>query len=322
MNKPILLLIFNRPDTTRLVFDAIRAAKPPKLYIAADGPRAGRQNEAERCMRARAIATQVDWPCEVHTLFRDHNLGCKLGVSGGISWFFEHEFEGIILEDDVLPTDTFFEFCEEMLDRYRDDERVAVITGNNLISDKYTSPNSYFFSRYPHIWGWASWRRAWKKYDVAMTDWPLWRDVGGLRSLWSGGRFVEAYWRHYFGATFQGLIDTWDYQWFFACWRSRGLTIVPTVNQTRNLGFGADATHTTGKEPVSLRNSRSKSLRFPLIHPTEVEWDRKADSLIDSQVFGITAYSTLKRYLKSVPVLANFIEYGKYFLSSRHADKT
>ncbi len=170
MRSPVLFLVFNRPDSTRKVFDAIRSARPPKLYITADGPRPDRPAEAKLCSEVRAIASAVDWPCEVKTLFRESNLGCKAGVSSGITWFFSHEDEGIILEDDVLPVPTFFNFCDEMLERYRDDARVSMISGCNLISNHFSPKQSYFFSRYNLIWGWATWRRAWQHYDVAMTQ--------------------------------------------------------------------------------------------------------------------------------------------------------
>jgi hypothetical protein len=305
MKSPILFLIFNRPETTRRVFEAIRVARPPRLYVAADGPRAGREGERSRCNEARSIASKVDWPCEVRTLYRDHNLGCKLGVAGGVTWFFEQEAEGIILEDDVLPISTFFDFCDEMLERYRSDERVAVITGNNLVSRYLKIGDSYFFSRYPHIWGWASWRRAWSHYDVFMKLWPSWRDSRGLTTTWGGGTFVASYWRHFFDLTHNGNIDTWDYQWFFACWRTQGLTIVPRVNQTQNLGFGSDATHTTAEEPETVRLSRPVALQHPLIHPTEVKRNREADSIIDSKAFGINAISTIKRWLRTFPLIDN-----------------
>jgi hypothetical protein len=303
MRSPILFLVFNRPETTRRVFDAIRAARPPKLYVAADGPRANAAQEAQRCEEVRRIATAVDWPCEVHTLFRDRNLGCKIGVSSAVSWFFEHEFEGIILEDDVLPTPTFFQYCDELLEKYREDERVGMITGCNLISHYFKAAESYFFSRYNHIWGWASWRRAWQHYDVAMADWPVWRDGRGLEQMSAGNPLFAAYWRPIFNAVHEGKVDTWDYQWTFACWRHGSLAAMPAFNQTRNLGFGADATHTTKAEPAYVVSSRVHPLAFPLLHPDPVARDLRADALIDSKVFGINILNVLVRRLLKSPML-------------------
>ena len=300
MRSPVLLLVFNRPETTRQVFDAVRRARPAKLYVAADGPREGRTTESARCEEVRHIATAVDWPCTVDTFFRDRNQGCKLGVSSGISWFFEREPEGIVLEDDVLPVPTFFDFCDELLERYRHDDRVLAVSGSNLISSAFRPSDSYFFSRYNNIWGWATWRRAWNHYDVTMNDWPAWRDANGLAKMAGSNRFFEAYWRHVLDAVYAGKIDTWDYQWSFACWRRGGLVVQPAVNQTRNLGFGADATHTTADVPAFVLASPARDISFPLNHPDAVRRDAAADRLIDSRVLGINFASVLKRHLKNL----------------------
>ncbi len=305
MRSPVLFLVFNRPETTRRVFEAIRAARPPKLYIAADGPRAGRPGEAEICNEVRSIATDVNWPCEVRTLFRDKNLGCKLGVSSGINWFFGHEEEGIIVEDDVLPEATFFDFCDEMLERYRHDERVAMITGSNLVSKEFLAASSYFFTYYCNIWGWASWRRIWNHYDVAMAEWPAWRDSGGLWKLSAGSQLFESHWRPIFDSVHAGKIDTWDYQWTFTCWRLGGLTILPARNQTSNLGFGADATHTKAGAPEYVLDSGARPLEFPLTHPIAVEIDSQANALIGSRIFGINAMTALKQRFSKMPILGN-----------------
>jgi hypothetical protein len=298
MRSPVLFLVFNRPETTRLVFAAIRAARPAKLYIAADGPRADRAGEAERCAEVRRIAAAVDWPCEVNALYRDKNLGCRTGVSEGITWFFSREEEGIILEDDVLPEETFFDFCDEMLDRYRGDDRVAMVTGCNFISNHFRAKESYFFSRYNHIWGWASWRRVRQNYDVRMTEWPTWRDGHGLAKISGGNRLFESFWRDTFDAVYEGKIDTWDYQWTFTCWRLGGLTAMPAFNQTHNLGFGPDATHTVTSAPEFVTASRvRRPMGFPLTHPRAVKRELDADASIDSKVFGITRMNSIKRYL-------------------------
>ena len=288
MRSPLLFIVFNRPDTTAAVFAAIRAARPPRLYVAADGPRATRAGEAERCAEVRRIASAVDWPCELRTLFRDANLGCRLGVSGAVSWFFECEPEGIILEDDVLPVPSFFEYCDLLLERYRHDQRVAMVSGCNLVSGRYTCRDSYFFSRYAHIWGWAGWRRSWRHYDVGMQAWPEWLASGGLDHITDGSWLAAAYWRHLLAKCHAGRIDTWDYQWAFACWRTGGLIALPSVNQTRNLGFGVDATHTTADEPAYVRSSPPRPLPLPLRHPADVQRDARADVLIATEVFGLT----------------------------------
>ena len=314
MKSAVLFLVFNRPATTQQVFEAIRAAKPPKLYVAADGPREDRRDEADRCAEVRRIATDVDWPCEVSTLFRDRNLGCKMGVSGGINWFFENEEEGVILEDDVLPMPSFFGYCDELLERYRYDDRVAMISGCNLISSRYTPNESYFFSRINHIWGWASWRRVWKHYDAAMNAWPEWRDQNGLVDFSEGDSLFESYWRNKFNAAHSGQVDTWDYQWTFTCWRLGALTALPARNQTRNLGFGSDATHLATVTPDYVVKSISQLLEFPLDHPSEVCRDKAADALIDAGAFGINRLKIIRHWIRKIPLLGGALSKTKALL--------
>jgi hypothetical protein len=285
--------------------------------MAADGPRAGRPGEAELCNEVRSIAGAVDWPCQLHTLFREKNLGCRAGVSSGIEWFFSHEEEGIIVEDDVLPESTFFDFCDEMLERYRQDDRVAMITGSNLVSKEFVAEHSYFFTYYCNIWGWATWRRVWKHYDVAMAEWPAWRDAGGLGKMSAGNRLFEPHWRPILDFVHAGKIDTWDYQWTFTCWRLGGMTILPAFNQTRNLGFGAGATHTTAGAPEFVLDSRARPLEFPLTHPSAVELDSQANALIGSRIFGINAMTALRRRFSRIPIFGNVVSRIKGMVRGR-----
>ncbi len=203
LTSPVLFLIFNRPETTEQVFSAIKKAQPPRLYIAADGPRSEYPNDAESCDISRAIATNVDWDCEVKTLFQDQNLGCRLAVSGAVDWFFEQETEGIILEDDCLPDQSFFLFCQELLEQYRDDTRIMQIGGTNYQFGKKRTNYSYYFSRYGHLWGWASWRRAWSFYDEKMKQWPTakqngillhWADDWGFIRYWESTQGPQWWW--------------------------------------------------------------------------------------------------------------------------------
>ena len=297
MKSPVLFLVFNRPSTTAEVFQALRRARPPRLYVSADGPRAGRSEEAQRCVEVRRIATAVDWPCEVRTLFRDANLGCREGVSQGITWFFEQEPEGIVLEDDVLPMHGFFAYCDELLERYRHDERVASVSGCCLVADKYRAPHSYFFSRQDHVWGWASWRRAWRHYDVAMRTWPQWERSGALLRHLDGDRCAADYWHGIFQRAWRGEIDTWDYQWKYACWSHGGLHVLPRDNLTRNLGLGADATHTS-KVPGCVIRNPPREPEAPLRHPPDVVRDAEADRLMRRHVTGLTRLRCLKRSLR------------------------
>ncbi len=298
LTTPVALIIFNRPDTAARVFNEIAKAKPPKLLVVADGPRHHRVGEAERCRQTRAIIEQVDWPCEVLTNFADTNMGCKMRVSSGIDWIFEMVEEAIILEDDCLPEPTFFRFCQEMLSRYRDDERVSMVSGGNLQFGRQRGSASYYFSRYTHIWGWASWRRAWKHYDRDLTLWPKYRDEGWLESSFSS-KGEQAYWRNSFEAVHNGSLDTWDCSWTFTCLLKGMLQVAPNVNLISNIGFGPEATHT---QVVGIHaNMATEPMIFPLIHPDAVLQDRNGDQFIaDDQIapsFAKRQWRRIKRHL-------------------------
>ena len=282
LNTPVLFLIFNRPETTEQVFSAIKKARPLRLYIAADGPRSGYPDEANHCKIARTVATNVDWDCEVKTLFRDQNLGCRLAVSQAIDWFFEQEPEGIILEDDCLPDQSFFWFCNELLERYRDDTRIMHIGGTNFQFGKNRTNYSYYFSRYAHVWGWASWRRAWKHYNEKLKKWHE-AKKNGMLLHWTDDRHFINYWNRIFEKTASGEVDTWDYQWMFACWSQNGLSIVPSANLVSNIGFSTDGTHT--KKDSLLANMSTNTINIPLVHPKMVTSHFKADRFVECQQF-------------------------------------
>ena len=279
IKTPVAFVVFNRPETTALVFEEIRRVKPPLLLIVADGPRRNVTGEAERCGEARAIAEKVDWQCEVRKNYSETNLGCRKRVSSGVDWIFREVEEAIILEDDCLPDPSFFRFCEELLEKYREDNRVGHINGTNFQFGKDVSPYSYYFSRYYQVWGWASWRRAWKGYDVEMKLWPEMRRGSWLKEMLGDGRFVP-YWRYIFDRVYGGSIDTWDYQWFFYLWIQKRLGIVPSVNLVSNLGFGSGSTNTKGHNKFG--NMDRRSMPFPLNHPPEVRRDEDADFFVET----------------------------------------
>ena len=219
LTSPVLFLIFNRPETTQQVFSAIRKAKPPRLYVAADGPRSDYPNEDEKCEHSRKIAKNVDWDCEVKTLFRDQNLGCRLAVSQAIYWFFEQEPEGIILEDDCLPSQSFFWFCQEMLEYFRNDKAVGVICGFYSNELEYKPSASFFFSRYLRVWGWAGWRRSNEGYDsninLLIEKQNTWKkDIFSRTDI-----FLKRYWQDMFEEVGSGKIDTWDIQLQYLLWQ-------------------------------------------------------------------------------------------------------
>ena len=282
LKTPVVFIIFNRPDTTKRVFTEIAQAKPPKLLVIADGPRADHPEDVGKCAAVRAIINGVDWDCDVLKNYSDVNLGCKRRVSSGLDWVFDTIEDAIILEDDCLPHSTFFRFCEEMLERYKDDERIAMISGNNFQFGRKRTDYSYYFSRYTHIWGWASWRRAWDNYDVDMKIWPEIRDGGWLRDLLGDKKSVR-YWKKMFENVYQGKIDTWDYQWIFSCWVQGALTILPNVNMVSNIGFGPEAVHTTKRNKFA--EMKTEYMDFPISHPPYILSDSLADSITGNRMF-------------------------------------
>lgn len=283
LTTPVAFIIFNRPDTTERVFSEIAKARPPTLLVLGDGPRANRRGEAEKVAATRAIIQRVDWDCEVLTNFSDVNLGCKKRVSSGIDWVFEQVEEAIILEDDCLPDPTFFRFCQEMLERYRGDQRIGMISGDNFQFGRRYGDDSYYFSKYVHIWGWASWRDRWTgRYDVTMAKWPRVRDEGRLADMVGDAR-EAANWGKIFEQVYCGGIDTWDYQWVFANWMAGRLSILPSVNLISNVGFGENATHTTGVS--DLANLPVAPMSFPLAHPIGVFRNIQADRLSQQKCF-------------------------------------
>ncbi len=243
VKSPVLLIIFNRPDTTFRVFEQIKKARPSKLYIAADGPRHDHIADKELCKEARSVTGKIDWDCVVKTFFSEQNKGCKAGVVSGINWFFEHEPGGIILEDDCLPADSFFYFCDEMLDKYRNDNRVSTITGTNLQSGHPRGTASYYFSGFSNIWGWATWKRFWKNYDPALAKYNEPEVAIQLTKIFNDPFLREA-WLEIFAKIKLNKIDTWDYQLQFLTFFENGLCVTPNVNLISNIGFRKDATHT------------------------------------------------------------------------------
>jgi hypothetical protein len=279
LSTPVALFVFNRPEHTARVLAAVARARPRTLLVVADGPRPDRPGEAERCEAVRELVERVDWECTILRDYADRNLGCRRRVSSGLDWVFSECERAIILEDDCVPDPSFFRFADELLERYADDERVMMVSGNNFQTAPPAGGSSYYFSAYAHIWGWATWRRAWRLYDVEMRRWPEVR--AGLTDLGDG--VTEAYWREVFDLTHAGRIDTWDYQWLFACRLNGGLSATPELNLVSNIGFGDGATHTlAGSELADLP---AGSLRFPLRHPRVVERDRRADRLAFRRVF-------------------------------------
>jgi hypothetical protein len=270
---PVALFIFNRPRLTEQVYERIRQARPSKFLVVADGPRTSHPDDLELCQATRQIVSSPDWPCEFLTNFAEENLGNKRRVSSGLDWVFGQCSESIILEDDCIPCRSFFPFCSELLNYYRDDTRIMHISGNNYQGGIRRGSASYFFSRYSLTWGWASWARAWRHYDVNISDWPVAHRQDWLNSILDDPMEIE-YWTEIFDRLHRGLIDTWDYQWLFTCWRRNALSVQPNVNLVSNAGFGLDATNF--KEMHSTIGIPTEELS-ELVHPTKMDRESKAD---------------------------------------------
>jgi hypothetical protein len=269
LTTPVVFLIFNRPETTERVFARIAAARPRKLFVVADGPR--HAEEAANCEKARLVTEKVDWDCEVQTRFSETNLGCRKNVGEGLNWVFSQVEEAIILEDDCLPDASFFPFCETLLARYRDDERVMLITGTNPFPEVSRNGASYHFSKYGSIWGWASWRRAWRHFDDQMTTWPEFRDRELMRGVFEDPE-ERAFWVAAFEKMYHRPLPSWAFQWFFARLSQSGLSVVPNTNLVSNIGFGEQATNTKSKNELSELGvgSISEITHPPVVVPLRV----------------------------------------------------
>lgn len=298
LNTPVTFMVFNRPDVTRLVFNEIKKAKPKKLFIIADGPRKHIQGEEEKCKEVRSIVTDVDWECELVTNFADSNMGCRSRIASGIDWVFEHTEESIFLEDDCLPHQSFFQFTSELLQHYRNDERVMFISGNNFQFNRKPSPYSYYFSAYNHVWGWAAWKRTWKHYDISIKKLPEIKENHLLHSVLRNDKIVE-YFEKQFDLVYQGKLDTWDYQLLFACWINNGLTILPSKNLVTNIGFGTGAAHTFNSKDESS-NITLKEMNFPLVHPPYVMRDFDNDRYEEENHLVYSFEAKVKRKLRKL----------------------
>ncbi len=260
MNTPILFLTFNRPDKTARVFDAIKKAQPKKLYLASDGPRKTKEGEEKLVLETREIISAIDWDCAVYKLYREENLGCKKAVSSAISWFFEHEEMGIVLEDDCLPHETFFPYAESMLHRYKEDESIFHINGSNLLPIEALSSvdTTYYFSKNVHVWGWATWKRAWEKYSLEMEGLDSLETQKTIRAQFADKK-ISSFWLSLFNHIRKNQTDTWDAQWAFTVLKNNGVCVTPRVNLIENIGFDASATHTKNDDNESVKQSEALS---------------------------------------------------------------
>jgi hypothetical protein len=320
---PILLVAYNRYETTEKVFDVISKVRPKKLFFAVDGHKDVNADKV-KVEKVREIINKIDWDCQIKTLFPKNNLGLKVNVSSAINWFFGEVEAGIILEDDCLPNISFFYFCEELLEKYRNDCRVMHI-GGNFFQKKRVGTGDYYFSQFPHIWGWATWRRAWQYYDIEMKSFPAFRDQSQIKNMFKHV-LIQRFWMDILSLCYQGMINTWDYQWAYAVFTNNGLCIIPNVNLVSNIGFDFEALHT--KNPNShLASIVKQDIQLPLKHPEFILPNREADYYTNIKVFK-AKYSHLSRIVLKKLGLFNTIKrielnsaYWKRKLIGQHDDE-
>ncbi|MBU1007669.1 nucleotide-diphospho-sugar transferase [Candidatus Dependentiae bacterium] len=320
-NTPILFILFNRPDTTQKVFDQIKKIKPKTLFIAADGPRPECQTDTKLCAQAREIIKQINWPCELKTLLQDKNLGCGIAPSQAITWFFDHVDQGIILEDDCLPNQSFFYFCQSMLDYYKHDTRIFHIGGTssqNLIKSDIAS--DYYFTRIPRIWGWATWARAWKKYDFLLQSFPNFKKNNIIKNIFTEETLQESWlWtfqEFYHYAHDLSKITIWDFQWTYTILSQNGLSITPCKNLISNIGFRPDATHTKQEDLTSGNRPTEEIDTENIVHPLFITPDKKDELWVMNNIFQIKTtpsiiWQTKKVLTKKFPRLKKLYTLGK-----------
>jgi hypothetical protein len=282
---PVLIIAYRRSDTTRRVLDALRKVRPSHLYVACNAPHPAKPAEVALCNEVRGLFDQIDWPCQQTRLFREVHLSARDSISGAITWFFQNVERGIILEDDCVPSTSFFPFVEELLDRYAEDKRIGMISGDNFQFGHQRGQASYYFSRNSHIWGWATWRDRWADYDLQMRNWPECRRqvLGALN-----GAMQRKYWGWIMDRTHAGQIDTWDYQWVYTNWLHNRVNVMPQLNMVSNIGFGNMANHT--HQITQDANIPAAEISFPLTHPDSFIPSREADD-----------YTFRKSYMPGLP---------------------
>lgn len=286
-STPILFIVFNRPDVTARVFAEIRKLKPRQLFIAADGPRSNRLDDVNNCATVRGIIEEgVDWECDVKKLFFETNHGCGQTPFLAIDWFFKNVEEGIILEDDCLPQPSFFGFCQELLEKYRNESKIMMISGDNFQNGNIRGEYPYYFSHHCHTWGWASWRRSWKYFNFDMDTFPVFLDKSKIRNVWTR-KIDQKYWLDIFKKAYRNPNkDFWDYQWTFAIWNNDGIACSPNVNLVSNIGFGEIATHTFFKTK-KMMVLPVQEVVLPLTHPEIMRVDNEADYYENRYIFKI-----------------------------------
>ncbi len=283
MNIPVLILAFNRPNETRYLLEKLSIIKPSKIYISQDGPRKNIKRDINLCNEVKKILKEVNWNCEVKYKINKNNLGCRISVSSAISWLFENEDVGIILEDDCIPSQSFFKFCQKMLNKYEKNNEIFVISGSNFQKNKFIGDGDYYFSKYAHCWGWATWKRAWYHYDDSMKFWNNFKE----KDIWKKihkNNLERKYWERIFNNVKNKKIDSWAYVWLASVWNFNGITITPNINLISNIGFNKDATNTLSAGKNS-DFTHSKEFKNDIKDPGKIIINTEADEFVFNNHF-------------------------------------
>ena len=294
LEKPVVVIIYNRPDKVKMLMAQIARAKPRRVFLIADGPKTASISDKIAVKEAmKAFRENLTWTCEVFENIAPANLGCGKRISSGLDWVFSHVDEAIILEDDCIPNYDFFGFCSEMLDAFKDNAHIGMISGSSFLPLGVDPDYDFFVSNYAHIWGWATWKSTWMHYDFGIKNWP-----NGKSEMFNRvairTRREKRYWQLAFDSVKSGALDTWDYQLVHMLWSRNLKTIAPTKNLVSNTGFDKSATNTFFNRELSER--ATSGFNWPLRWPESLSVDPEKDELIGKEIFeiGLIAFITRK----------------------------
>lgn len=296
MKKPILLIAFNRPEKTKIVFQEIKKYKPEEFYFAVDGPRDLSTDDIQKCEDVKKIADMIDWDCEIHTLFQKENLGVDPGMETAISWFFDNVEDGIILEDDCLPQQSFFKFSEILLDKYKNDPKVFMICGTNFQDGENRGTGSYYFSNYP-TWGYAMWKRSWKNFDSKLNSFPVFKKNKEIHLVLQDVKQIR-FWMKFFEKIYNKKFNFTDSRITYSMWKNKSVCIIPNKNLIKNIGFDADSTHAEKKDGDRLSINTESLINIK--HPEKISIDRDADDYFFYKIHNINIIKKIFYKIKQI----------------------
>lgn len=271
---PVVFFIFNRPKLTKKSFEAIRKSKPEVLFIIADGARPSNNDDERNILLARAVVEDIDWPCKVYRNFSNTNLGCRWRINTGLDWVFQHVDRAIIIEDDCLPSNEFFNFCSTLLEHHKNSNLIGTISGSNFQDGLFRNNASYYYSKHIHVWGWATWKKTWLLHDKNIAFWPSWKLTDSWLGLFADST-ERCFWESIFDLMYENKIDTWDYAFICSNWYKKKVSAVSNFNLVANIGFGPDGTHT--RNPKSKLANKSIDRISEIVHPDFDKIDHAAD---------------------------------------------